>query len=262
MSIKILLAALTLFNFISWLFVIIATAITDWSKSSLRQYGIWDVCDFVFGGGKNCYNWDITESSALKTCEGSLTATRAFSVLSIIFVTFCLCISVALLAKPTLIKKTTVLVNLCMLLITNLWLFLGWIMYLGVEARGQCAFADYGTHLGSSWFLQIFAWIVGLISCILGVLIFLKWKKTPRFCGQPAYIPGPAPVPCGPCYPQYSSGSVPYNDPYATGPKPYYPSAPQAAPVAYPPPYSSAYSGVNGPTPNTSPSPYSPTPYW
>jgi hypothetical protein len=242
MGIKILLAALTAANFSSWLFVIIATAITDWSKSHLREYGIWNVCDLSIDP-KSCYKWDLTQNSSLKDCEGALTATRAFSVMSIIFTTFCMCISAALMAKPTIISKATVLLNLCMVVITNLWLFLGWIMYLGVEARGHCNFVDYGAHLGSSWFLQIFAWIIGILSVFLALLVFMKWKKAPRFAGQPPYVPGPAPA-------------VPYGPTSSTYPQ--YDKAPPAAQVPYYP-GTAPYSGT-GPTPNTSP--YVPTPYW
>lgn len=247
-GLKQLLALLTFWNLLAWIFVIIATAVTDWSKSSTAEYGIWRACSLVTTT-KTCGNWDLTELPQYKDCEGALTATRAFSVLSIIFTTFCLCLSLALLAKTTLIKKTTVLILLCMTLVTNLWLFLGWIMYLGVNARGHCAAKDYDGHLGSSWFLQLFAWIFGLISIGLAGLIFMKWKKTPRFAGQAPYVPGPVPqgAPSA-SYPQYKS-------PYPSGPVPYYPTANKA-------PYSSSYPapGSFGPTPNTSP--YAPTPYW
>lgn len=238
-ALKSQLAILSFIHVVSFIFVCIATAVIDWSKSSLRDYGIWQVC------GTPCSSWQLTEASALKDCEGALTATRAFSVLSIIFVAFCMCLSIALLAKPTLISKTTVLVNVCLVLITNLWLFLGWIMFLGVQARGQCAFKDYTTHLGSSWFLQLFAWIFELVAILVAITIFLKWKKTPRYAGQPPFVPGPVPYgPASNVYPQYKYPADPSKPPSGT--------SPYAG--GYPAP------GAYGPTPNVSP--YVPTPYW
>eukprot|EP00667_Euglena_gracilis_P020090 EG_transcript_21657 len=242
LTLKLLLALEAWWQFAIFLFVVIATGITDWSKSPTREYGIWQTCS-----GGNCGAWTTTDLSSLKDCEGSLTATRGFSVMSIICTSLALLLALALLLKPTLIKKSTVLILLCWVWTTNIWLLCGWIMYLGVQGRSQCAFGDNGTHLGSAWFLQIFAWVMSLfIAGPIAFLIFLKWKKTPRFAGQPPYVPGPTPgpgpIPYGPASGSYPQYKAPYPAPYSGG----YGPAP--------------YSGAFGPTPNTSP--YVPTPYW
>lgn len=240
LSLKLLLALEAWWQFAILLFVIIATGITDWSKSITRDYGIWQTCS-----GGTCNAWSTTDLTSQKDCEGSLTATRAFSVMSIICTGLAFLFALALLLKPTLIKKSTVLILLCWTWTTNIWLLCGWIMYLGVQGRNQCAFNDNGTHLGSSWFLQIFGWIMNFfLAGPIAFLIFLKWKKTPRFAGQPPYVPGPTPgpgpIPYGPASANYPQYKAPYPAPY----------------TGYPAPYSGAF----GPTPNTSP--YVPTPYW
>jgi len=250
-----MLAVLAAWLFFALLFVIIATAISDWAKSSTADYGIWQVCNYTSTTSTVCGSWTLTGITTFKDCEGSVTATRAFSVLSIIFLVFCLFLTLALLFSPTLIKQATILVLLCLLVVTNIWLLCGWIMFLGVQARNMCAFYDLNTHLGSSWFLQLFAWIFGLVAIVLGVLIFSKWKKTPRFAGQPPYVPGPTPGPIpygGPnaMYPQYKS-------PYPYGPVPYGGAAPQGGAAPY---YPGTYGGGLGSTPVASP--YQPTPYW
>jgi hypothetical protein len=257
-SIRILLALLACWLFWALLFVIIATAISDWAKSSTADYGIWQVCNYTTTTSTVCGSWTltgITNVGSFKDCEGSVTATRAFSVLSIIFVVFCLFLTLALLLSPTLIKKATILVLLCLLVVTNIWLLCGWIMFLGVQARNMCTFYDLNTHLGSSWIQQLFAWIIGLVAIVLGLLNLFKWKKTPRFAGQPPYVPGPTPGPIpygGPAamYPQYKS-------PYPYGPVPYGGAAPQGGAAPY---YPGTYGGGLGSTPVATP--YQPTPYW
>jgi hypothetical protein len=244
LTLKLLLALEAWWQLAILLFVVIATAITDWSKSNIRGYGIWQTCTFL-ATGDVCSAWSTTDITAFKDCEGSLTATRGFNTMSIICTGIALLFTIALLVKPTLIKKATILFLVCWVWTTNIWLLCGWIMWLGVDDRDMCAFQDPGTHLGSGWFLQIFGWIMSLfLAGPIACLIFLKWKKTPRFAGQPPYVPGPTPgpgpIPYGPssaAYPQYKA---PYPAPY----------------TGYPAPYSGAF----GPTPNTSP--YVPTPYW
>jgi len=224
--------------FATWIFVIIATAVIDWSKSVTLAYGIWRICNI--DNDKNCASVKLSGQPAVKDCEGAWMATQAFSVISIIWTFFCLVIVIAMLIKPTLIKKSIVLLNICMIGINVLWTFLGWIMWLGVESRGHCI-GDYTSRLGSSWFLQLFAMIFSMFAWFLAVLMFLKWKKSPKYYGSPAAAAA-APNKAG-------SGSG-YKDPYYPyGPAPYSPYA-----------GSPSYPAYGYPTPYTSP--YIPTPYY
>jgi hypothetical protein len=246
-SMRILLVLEACLLFVALLFVILATAISDWAKSTTADYGIWQVCQYISTTSIVCSSWvltGITNVGSFQACEGSVTATRGFSVLSIIFVALCLFLTVALLLSPTLIKKYTILALLCLLVVTNVWLLCGWIMFLGVQARNMCTFYDLHTHLGSSWFLQLFAWIFGLVAIVLGLLIFVNWTYTPRFAGQPPYVPGP------------TSAPIPYGGPAAMYPQPksVYPYGPVQYGGAVPQDYPGMYGVGIGSTPIATPS--------
>jgi hypothetical protein len=185
------------------LFVVIATAITDWSKSDTTEYGVWEVC--LRTNPKTCENFDHTENTNLKDCEGAWIATQAFSVLSIIFTGIHFLYAIVLLVKPSMIKMPTLYINFCLMFVNWIWLPCGWVMWLGVDNRAMCIYADAGTHLGSSWFLQIFAWLLSFGVLAIAAMMMMKWKKTPRFAGPAAYVPGPnAPHDKG------MQGAVPY----------------------------------------------------
>eukprot|EP00667_Euglena_gracilis_P017866 EG_transcript_18900 len=189
-----LFGVLLVLHLIALIFVIIATAITDWSKSSLREYGIWRYCQPP-ESKSNCPEWTTTGNTLqrIRDCEGALVATRAFSVLSIIFVAVELIFPMLVLLWSRFLTSKLLKTYLCIVLTANLWLLVGWIMYLGVQARGQCIFADYDTHLGSSWFLQLFAWLIELLlSLPLLLYIIFKFRRLPRFPGPPSMAPGPA----------------------------------------------------------------------
>eukprot|EP00668_Euglena_longa_P001153 GGOE01001374.1.p1 GENE.GGOE01001374.1~~GGOE01001374.1.p1 ORF type:complete len:254 (-),score=60.69 GGOE01001374.1:383-1108(-) len=228
-----LFAVLFFFHLAAWVFVIVATAVTDWSKSGVREYGIWRYCQPP-DSKSSCPEWVTSgdKSERMKDCEGALLATRAFSVLSIFFVAVELFLAALVLLWSRFLSVKLLVAYLCILLTTNLWLLVGWIMYLGVQARGQCAFKDYGTHLGSSWFLQLFAWIVELLlSLPLLVFILLKFRKLPRFPGPSSMAPGPTVgVPTMMPTPYSKDVVVP---PLSLVLTPYGPT-PQPTPVSYP----------------------------
>lgn len=241
MSLKILLFIEFFWILATLLFVIIATALKDWSKSGDGEYGIWRVC--IYNVSTSCDqgdNWWHTELPELKDCEGAWIATQAFSVVSIIWTGFIFLFVIAMIGMASLITKANLLINICLNLCNFIWTLCGWVMWLGVDDRDICIYQDSDTHLGSCWFLQFFAWLFSIITFIISILLFLKWKKTPRFAGPPQFVPGPQVAGGG-----FKGGAVPYfPEPYAYPPA--YPSTYPPAPYS---PSSAYYSGVQYPAP-------------
>jgi hypothetical protein len=244
MGLKPLLGALLFFWFLAWLFVVLATAIIDWSNGGGMEFGIWRVCVSSTGV---CSDWNVTENSVWKDCEGALLATRGFSVLSIIFASFPLLIILLLLVKPTMMSKSLLAILLCLIVFSGFWMFLAWVMYLGVKDRDHCSYQVFSADLGASWYLAFFAWWFSMIAALLTCFLFKKWKdtiqKAPRYMlgSHPYYVPSPY----GPMGPQAPMGAKGY--PY--GPFPPYPPPP--APMASAPyfPQPAPYGHTPFPTP-------------
>ena len=231
---SLLLGLLCLLSLI-WLFLILATALPDWSKGSIglygAKYGLWDDCfeELVVVSNSEsythwkCYDTDKQLSNTGdKSCEGAVYSTRAFSILSILFTSFIICLVLVLIAMPQKATKSLFMALICLSALNILWLFLSWVMW-AAYTNDRCSFgpklSSY-TSLGASWFLTLFAFIFFLYAFCLVLHIFKLWQKMKKenlqytLGPQSHNVPAHYPAHTQNYYPQGGKGAA---SPYTPG---------------------------------------------